>query len=113
VWILLLLSTSSSFISFSTSGLENPLAHLLLVLFFVTAFKEPASLARLWLLGALVTLNRMDHALLVLPALGLSLVRRPVAWRSVALGLAPLVAWLIFALVYYGFAYPNTAYAKL
>ncbi len=113
VWILLLLSTSFSFISFSTSGLENPLAHLLLALFFVTAIKEPVSLARLWLLGALVVLNRMDHALLVLPMLVLSVWRRPVVWRSVALGLAPLVTWLVFAVVYYGFAYPNTAYAKL
>jgi arabinofuranosyltransferase len=114
VWILLLLSTSFAFVSFSTSGLENALAHLLLALFFVTAVKEPVSLTRLWLLGALVILNRMDHALLVLPTLVLSLVRsRPLPWRSVALGLAPLIAWLVFSLVYYGFAYPNTAYAKL
>jgi arabinofuranosyltransferase len=114
VWTLLLLSTSFGFISFSTSGLENPLAHLLLVLFFVVAFREPVSLAQLWLLGGLVILNRMDHALLVLPILVVSLRSgKPIAWRSVALGIAPLVAWLMFALVYYGFAYPNTAYAKL
>jgi arabinofuranosyltransferase len=114
VWSLLLLSTSFAFVSFSTSGLENALAHLLLVLFFATSIKDPLPMARLWLLGSLVILNRMDHALLVLPILVLSLLRpRRVPWRSVLLGLAPLLAWLAFALIYYGFAYPNTAYAKL
>jgi len=34
-------------------------------------------------------------------------------WRSLALAAAPLVAWEIFALVYFGFPLPNTAYAKL
>ncbi len=114
VWTLLLLSTSFAFVSFSTSGLENPLAHLLLVLFFATSIKEPLAMGRLWLLGSLVILNRMDHALLVVPILLLSLIEpRRVALRRVLLGLAPLALWLGFALVYYGFAYPNTAYAKL
>jgi arabinofuranosyltransferase len=119
VWTLLLLSTSFAFVSFSTSGLENALAHLLLALFFSTSTKEQLRQeqlrqGRLWLLGSLVILNRMDHALLVAPILLLSLVQsRRVAWRSVLLGLSPLAAWLAFALVYYGFAYPNTAYAKL
>jgi arabinofuranosyltransferase len=31
----------------------------------------------------------------------------------VAAGLAPLLAWEIFSLLYYGFPFPNTAYAKL
>jgi arabinofuranosyltransferase len=114
VWTLLLLSTSFAFVSFSTGGLENTLAHLLLVLFFATSLKEPLPSGRLWLLGSLVILNRMDHALLVAPILLLSLLQpRRVAWRSVLLGLAPLAAWLAFALIYYGFAYPNTAYARL
>jgi arabinofuranosyltransferase len=38
-------------------------------------------------------------------------VRR--AWKPVLLGLAPLVAWEVFSLVYYGFLVPNTAYSKL
>src|SRR5205807_9972064 len=32
---------------------------------------------------------------------------------SAALGLAPLALWLLFSLFYYGFPFPNTAYAKL
>ena len=37
-------------------------------------------------------------------------------WRAVglaALGFAPLLLWLAFSLFYYGFPFPNTAYAKL
>ncbi len=30
-----------------------------------------------------------------------------------AIGFAPLIAWELFALVYYGFPFPNTMYAKL
>ena len=35
------------------------------------------------------------------------------SWRRCLLGLGPLAAWFLFAIVYYGFPYPNTAYAKL
>ena len=34
------------------------------------------------------------------------------AWRM-ALGWSPLLMWLAFSLFYYGFPFPNTAYAKL
>ena len=37
---------------------------------------------------------------------------RPALW-SVALGSLPFVLWELFSLVYYGFLFPNTAYAKL
>jgi arabinofuranosyltransferase len=54
--------------------------------------------------------------LLVLPAL-LWLTRPRGHWRStsraVAWGLSPAILWTLFALVYYGFPFPNTAYAKL
>jgi arabinofuranosyltransferase len=39
--------------------------------------------------------------------------RAAVVARAVALGLAPALAWTAFAIVYYGFPFPNTAYAKL
>jgi arabinofuranosyltransferase len=57
----------------------------------------------------------MDTALLFLPALGFASWRmrsRPALW-SVALGSLPFVLWELFSLVYYGFLFPNTAYAKL
>src|SRR5262249_49120863 len=60
-------------------------------------------------------LNRMDTALLYLPALALAFwpqrSLREVA--VVAAGLLPLLAWEVFAIIYYGFPFPNTAYAKL
>jgi arabinofuranosyltransferase len=35
------------------------------------------------------------------------------AIRAALLGFSPLLLWLAFCVVYYGFAFPNTAYAKL
>ena len=32
---------------------------------------------------------------------------------DLALGLSPLIAWELFSLFYYGFLFPNTAFAKL
>lgn len=118
------LTLSASYIDYSTSGLENPLAHLLLALFFSAHFAGQLSPIRVssFALAALIVLNRQDHALLIAPALvsslfergPLSLVRpfKPVV-RAALIGLAPLAAWFGFALAYYGFLFPNTAYAKL
>src|SRR5437773_12121993 len=33
--------------------------------------------------------------------------------RAIAIGAMPAVAWTLFSLYYYGFPFPNTAYAKL
>ena len=66
-------------------------------------------------LAALLALNRLDALLLVLPALGWALWRQRTArvLGLVALGFVPLVVWTLFSLYYYGFPFPNTAYAKL
>ena len=113
-WTLLLLAMSVRFAGFSTGGLENCLAHLLLAAFSTCRTRQPATSPWFWLLGGLVVLNRLDHALLVLPALGLFAARDwRQSWRRCLLGLGPLAAWFLFAIVYYGFPYPNTAYAKL
>jgi arabinofuranosyltransferase len=109
---------SKAFVDYSTSGLENPLTHLLLAAFFaVQASMAPAGrrLLGLSLLAALSMLNRVDTGLLVLPALAVEIwnvgMRR--AWKPVLAGMAPLVAWEAFSLLYYGFLVPNTAYSKL
>jgi len=124
------LSLSSAYVDYSTSGLENPLAHLLLASFFLKliARREGERPGLMFLLAALIGLNRQDHLLLVLPALASLLVTsprgggfempqlarplRPIVIAAL-IGLAPLAAWLVFATVYYGFPFPNTAYAKL
>jgi arabinofuranosyltransferase len=116
---LLALLLSKAFVDYSSSGLENPLTHLL-VLAFVAALEHPdlAPTRRtglLALLTALLALNRLDAVVLVAPALAYHLwqqrSRRP--WAMAGLGLMPLLAWEGFSLLYYGFAFPNTAYAKL
>ena len=64
---------------------------------------------------ALGTLNRMDTILIFMPALawGLYRLRTLKALAHAALGFTPFVLWLLFSLIYYGFFFPNTAYAKL
>jgi arabinofuranosyltransferase len=125
--LLMALVGSRAFVDYATSGLENPLTHLLLVLFALALLRPgakhgteqveargPARLRTLALLAALAMLNRMDSILLLAPALGLVALqlgpRR--AWRPLLLGFVPMLLWMAFSLLYYGTPWPNTAYAK-
>jgi arabinofuranosyltransferase len=113
-----LLTSSKAFVEFSTSGLENALAALVLAGFLAVSSKDrrdaPGVLA-LSLLAAGCVLNRMDAALLIAPSLAAAILsgstRR--ALPLFALGFVPFVAWSAFSTYYYGFPFPNTAYAKL
>ena len=109
---------SKAFVDFSTSGLENPLTHLLLAaaaLLVVRAEPELPALLPLSLIASTAALNRPDTLLLYLPLLGLVWWRGPrlSGVGALALGFLPLLAWEAFAILYYGFPFPNTAYAKL
>ena len=108
---------SKSFVDFSTSGLENPLTHLILVLFVAFCFpaRGPRRPLVLAVIAGLGVLNRMDTLLLYLPALAWALRETPrkQALRLLAIGFSPFVVWEVFSLFYYGFLFPNTAYAKL
>jgi len=112
------LGLSRTFVDYSSSGLENPLTHLLLALFFLLYWRtshHTRSLFWLACCAGLVTLNRLDLSLLILPPL-LCLFWRLRSRRRLAvlvLGFLPLVLWELFSLWYYGFPFPNTAYAKL
>lgn len=109
---------SKAFVDYSTSGLENPLTHLLIVLLMLAWWRvrdRGVGLTAVWLLTGLLMLNRLDLVLLAAPA-ALVASRRfawPVAARSAAIGLGPWIAWELFSIVYYGVPFPNTAYAKL
>ena len=111
------LVASTAFGDYVISGLETPLAALLLAGFALLAVARPERPA--WLAisaaAALAATNRLDALLLLLPAGAALLVTSGfrVAWGRVALGSLPLVGWLAFSVVYYGFALPNTRYAKL
>lgn len=108
----MIMVASAAYRDYSTSGLENPLAHILLVLFMSTAIRESPPMGRLSLLFSAICLNRLDHAVLTAPVLAVAFARSR-AWLPVAAGLIPLAAWEIFSVAYYGVPFPNTAYAKL
>ena len=110
---------SRAFIDFSTSGLENPLSHVLVAVFVIGAIANRESgvgLRTLWTLTSLLYLTRPDDVLVVAPALLVATWRAP-TWgaraRAAAFGLVPAAMWTLFALAYFGFPFPNTAYAKL
>lgn len=112
---LVTLAFSRAFVDYSTSGLENPLSHALLAAFFVLYTREAQterSRIALYGLAALVALARMDLALFVLPAL-VEAFRRAPRVSEVVVGATPFLLWEAFSLFYYGFPFPNTAYAKL
>jgi arabinofuranosyltransferase len=108
----LVLALSPGFVQFSTGGLENSLAHALLLAFLLALLRGSRWA---WPIAGLVVVNRLDHALLVAPALlaALPLSSPGKAIRPAIAAALPPVAWLVFSFVYYGFALPNTLYAKL
>ncbi len=112
------LAASKSFVDYSTSGLENPLTYLLIVLFMLTFYSgqdKKHYVFRLALIASLAAFNRMDTILFFIPVLAVVLYKFP-GWRSVRsllLGFLPFLFWEAFSLWYYGFLFPNTAYAKL
>ena len=113
-----LLLLGKAWVDYSTSGLENPLSHLLLILFVMVLLGKEwqrGHLVAMGFLAGLALLNRLDVALLYAPALMLVVWRRH-AWRdlgALALGFIPLALWELFSLFYFGLPFPNTAYAKL
>ena len=116
---LAVLASSKCFVDYATSGLENPLVHLLLALMAWLSFRRqrPRPLAAV-LLSSLLFVARPDAVLLGAPLAISTLVA---AWRAgerrlvlaSPAGLLPAIAWTLFAIAYYGDPLPNTAYAKL
>ncbi|TGK06227.1 hypothetical protein EHO60_16695 [Leptospira fletcheri] len=123
-WILLLLVSCRAFVDYSTSGLENPASFLLLILLFLKGEKllsnpNGKDVFGFALILSFAYLNRQDTVLFGVPYLAwLFLISfkngqtiRWMGWGS--LGLLPAFAWIVFSLLYYGYPFPNTAYAKL
>lgn len=112
----LTLSLSNGFIDYSTSGLENPLTHFLLVVFVILFLAERPNLLHVSFIASLIMLNRVDAFLMVAPALGYAWWKsdqRKKDFGKIALGFLPMIVWELFSLYYFGFLFPNTAYAKL
>jgi arabinofuranosyltransferase len=119
----LALLLSKAYLDYATSGLENPLSHLLIlaaVLVAIRAMETDAfsDLLLFFLSCSLIYLNRPDLLALMAPLALLVALRvgrkQPRALvRAVLLGGVPVLAWTLFSTYYYGFPFPNTAYAKL
>jgi len=114
---IVLFVSSGAAVDYCVSGLETPLVVLLLVV-FMGLLSRPAGDAQVLLLtlvASLIALTRLDALVLVLPALGqLAYDRRSKRTAALlVLGFLPLAMWHAVSLVYYGFLWPNTAYAKL
>ena len=123
VYAFLALVASPSFISYTTSGLENCLLFLL-VAWFLKCYYEKESfnsleLLRLALILSALAMARMDAALMLVPMIVyVYLMKRdrvsfPKAVGLTFLGLAPFILWVLFSTFYFGFPVPNTAYVKL
>lgn len=119
---ILLCLVSKSFIDFSTSGLENPMSHFLIIIFLLLYLKMRPRLFSVFTLSMITSaafLTRPDNILIFLPPLAYYIVclhkdfKRRRLFYAFFIGLLPAIAWELFSLFYYGFPFPNTAYAKL
>lgn len=122
-WIaaVLLLTLSQGFFDFTASGLEYPLVYALLGGFVLLYLRNQHVENRFWLAltAGLMLTTRHDLLMLILPLL------MHLAWQFhktltgkqqiglACIFMAPLFCWTLFSLLYYGFPFPNTAYAKL
>lgn len=122
VLISLVLLFSKAFVDYSTSGLENPLSYLLLILFILlySMFAKGRitntsnGIFFLSVIASFAMLNRLDLFLLFAPTLFYLLWRNPKGnIVPMVMGQFPLILWEGFSLIYYGRLFPNTAYAKL
>ncbi len=124
--LILLLISSKAFIDYTSSGLENPLSYFLAAIFYVKFMFRSGrdegftrkDVFWLYFLASLAYTNRPDTILLYIPPL-IYVTHQTI--RKEAWGLVPLIViatlpsalWVMFSLIYYGFPFPNTAYAKL
>ncbi|HET8704850.1 MAG TPA: hypothetical protein VFM46_01000, partial [Pseudomonadales bacterium] len=117
-----ILILSKAFVDFSTSGLENPLAHLLIAITCWLGLKaksenQTGALTAFALSFVILYLVRPDLLILLAPffihILAISPATRRIKCIILITSLTPLIIWLLFSISYYGFPFPNTAYAKL
>ena len=114
----ILLFNSDIFLQFSTSGLENSLTNFLLVSIFYYFFVHYENINRgkafnifiiSIMIGLLLT-NRLDQLFIMSPLIVYLFLKN---YKFLLIGMLPLVSWHVFSLIYYGFLFPNTKYAKI
>lgn len=124
---------SKSFISYTTSGLENTLLFFLSTVFIIYYFSvyeknqgfNNRQILKLALLEGAIIFARMDAGLIFLPlcifagmkhsanSMGDYILHCLKRLCVAVLGVLPFIIWEIFSLFYYGSLIPNTALAKL
>jgi len=128
---ILLLSASTAFFDYTSSGLENILAYLLIALYFLNYFgfsgfsiadkqvKPELRMKITLLMFGLILCIRHDLALLLLPPTiyvvlkNFTIFSKKQWFLWIIVSLSPLILFTLFSLIYYGFPFPNTAYAKV
>lgn len=132
VCVTFFLVISKSFISFTTSGLENPLLFFLTALFFIVFYRNReyvftnSELFKLAFIAGMIVFTRIDSLIIVLPAClyaglhidkGLTVKEyvKIISKRilTAVIAVFPFIFWEFFSLLYYGMWIPNTALAKL
>jgi len=110
---------SQAFVDYTVSGLENPLTHVILALFFIFYVKAEKELnfkklLILSLITGLAGINRFDTLVMFLPALFYAYIKLPKIKGAIYVftGFLPLIIWKVFSTFYYGFPFSNTTYAK-
>lgn len=122
--IFISLILSRSFMSFSGSGLENPLSHFFIALFILSLLHVYKTQKIHWsfsLLTGLAYLVRPDLVIITVPIWFIMLYRtREKEIKSfmktflaqALIGSSTAIIWTTISLIYYGSVFPNTAYAK-
>ena len=131
--VVLLLAASNGFFDYTSSGLENILAYGIIAgftaIYFQLFFREEVpqkseefyrkKFFSILMLFGLLVLVRHDLSLLLFPGVVYLLAKKRnliSLKKGILISLVvllPLIIWSVFSLIYYGFPFPNTAYAKL
>ena len=127
--ISILLVSSNAFFDYTSSGLENVLGYFLLAgfayfyhrLFLIREQEEiqVGVIRQLLICFGLVICVRHDLLLLTFPAVAYAVFTHfkfltVKQWlREVGIAFVPIGLYTLFSVIYYGFPFPNTAYAKL
>ena len=119
---LLALLVSRAFMDYSSSGLENPLLHLLLVIYVCVLTLQKDNLKRFFytsLLYNLIFLTRPDAIVIITPissyflAITIKSHGLKQTLKYALFSVCPTLAWEMFSLIYYGSLVPNTALSKV
>ena len=113
---------SRAFMDYSSSGLENPLLHLLLAIYVLVAIRQQDAAKRFLhtsLIYSFIFLTRPDGIFIITPASLWMLwqAKQQSGWKRTlklaAIAASTALAWEAFSLIYYGSLVPNTALAKV